>query len=574
MRKPPARYGFCYPRGIISRITDVIPATKILPALAVLLALLFVAVTANAEEEAETETDRQPVMLVSPGSLENLAEDAASTPGQDETSVPVSRMLLATARLVSPEDATLDQAVAAIVRLNPELFVDGDLERVTLPASLVKPTPEQVRSESTTSLLELVAELEERAGSQAPGESSGESLPSAGGDEEEVPVSEEAASDRADAPAAAGDQHDAETGDASGAGDYLWVGLLGAMLLVFLFIWLTRQSRSMDRRDHDRRSLNRKALAANREAPVARAVRRDNAPASEAPAAGTSSEEPATERRATAASPETAEDQADEGGEQSGIERAREKIRLARERALGKEALTPGEENSEEDKTDEAAVAEEAEQKKRAEEEKARKEAEEKARLEAEAKRKAEEERKKAELERKKREEEKRKAEEERKKEEARKKAEEERRKAQEARKRAEEERARKQEEKRLKKQKEKERTEWLESLAKDLLMAPENAIDQGNRSPASKQEHDWKSSLPADYQALLGGGTTGSGEDASAGDTADRVNAASASLRIARNYVDMGEAELAETLLQDVLQRGNSSQQAAAKALLEKIRR
>ena len=103
--------------------------------------------------------------------------------------------------------------------------------------------------------------------------------------------------------------------------------------------------------------------------------------------------------------------------------------------------------------------------------------------------------------------------------------------------------------------------------------MAPENAIDQGNQSPGSKQEHDWKSSLPADYQALLGGGATGSGEDASAGDAADRVNAASASLRIARNYVDMGEAELAETLLQDVLQRGNSSQQAAAKALLEKIR-
>ena len=103
--------------------------------------------------------------------------------------------------------------------------------------------------------------------------------------------------------------------------------------------------------------------------------------------------------------------------------------------------------------------------------------------------------------------------------------------------------------------------------------MAPENAIGQGNRSPGSKQEHDWKSSLPADYQALLGGGATGSGEDASAVDAADRVNAASASLRIARNYVDMGEAELAETLLQDVLQRGNSSQQAAAKALLEKIR-
>ena len=102
--------------------------------------------------------------------------------------------------------------------------------------------------------------------------------------------------------------------------------------------------------------------------------------------------------------------------------------------------------------------------------------------------------------------------------------------------------------------------------------MAPENAIDQGNRSPASKQEHDWKSSLPADYQALLGG-AAGAETDAAAGDAVDRVNAASASLRIARNYVDMGEAELAERLLQDVLQAGNSSQQAAAKALLEKIR-
>ncbi|MDX1345682.1 MAG: FimV/HubP family polar landmark protein [Sedimenticolaceae bacterium] len=503
-----------------------IPATKILPALAVLLALLSVAVTAWAEEEAGTETDRQPVMLVSPGSLEGLAEEAASTSGQDETSVPVSRMLLATARLVSPEDATLDQAVAAIVRLNPEVFVDGDLERVTLPASLAKPTPEQVRRESTASLAELVAELEERAGSQIPGDSSEESLPSAGVDEKETPVAEEASADTAEATAAAvHDQHEAETGDATGTGDYLWAGLLGAVLLVFLFIWLTRQSRSMDRRDHDRRSLNRKALAGNRETPD---------PASQSPAA-------------------------EKSDEASGIERAREKIRQAREEALAEQA--------------EQKIRAEEEKARKEAEEKARKEAEEKARLEAEAKRKAEEERKKAELERKKREEEKRKAEEERKKAEARKKAEEERRKAQEARKRAEEERARKQEEKRLKKQKEKERTEWLESLAKDLLMAPENAIDQGNQSPGSKQEHDWKSSLPADYQALLGGGATGSGEDASAGDAADRVNAASASLRIARNYVDMGEAELAETLLQDVLQRGNSSQQAAAKALLEKIR-
>ena len=49
------------------------------------------------------------------------------------------------------------------MRLNPEVFVDGDLERVTIPASLAKPTPEQVRRESAASLAELVAELEERA---------------------------------------------------------------------------------------------------------------------------------------------------------------------------------------------------------------------------------------------------------------------------------------------------------------------------------------------------------------------------------------------------------------------------
>ena len=501
-----------------------IPATKIFPALAVLLALLTVAVTARAEEEA----DRQPVLLVSPGSLENLAEEAASTPDREETSVPVSRMLLATARLVAPEDATLDQAVAAIVRLNPGVFTDGDLERATLPPSFARPTPEQVRRESTASLAELVAELEERAGGQeeSPGDSPGDTESPVDADEKATPVAEEASADMADATAVAVDDlDDAQPENADGTGDYLWAGLLGAVLLLFLFIWLMRQSRSMDRRDHDRRSLNREALAGNRETP------------------GPASQSPAEEKR----------------DETSGIERAREKIRQAREEAL----------------------AEEAEQKKRAEEEKARKEAEdkahreaeEKARREAEAKREVEEERKKAELERKKREEEKRRAEEEKRRAEARKKAEEERKKAQEARKKAEEERARKQEEKRLKKQKEKERTEWLESLANDLLMTPENAIDQGNRSPGSKQEHDWKSSLPDDYQVLLGGGATGSGEDASAGDAADRVNAASASLRIARNYVDMGEAELAETLLQDVLQRGNSSQQAAAKALLEKIR-
>ena len=528
-----------------------IPAIKIFPALAVLFALLPVTVSAEAEEE----TGRQPVMLVSPGSLENLAEAAAPVSGESETSIPVSRMLLATARLVSPEDATLDQAVAAIVRLNPEIFVDGDLERVTLPASLVKPTPEQVRRESTTSLLGLVAELEAQASDR---------MPPPGADEEKATVSAEASAETADAPAAAGGQQDARPENAGGTGDYLWAVLLGAMLLVFLFIWLMRQSRSMGLKDLDRRSLNREVLAGHREGPgTEQQVSRDAGPGAPS-GTGESGGEVDT--------PESAGSRAEESADLTGIERAREKIRLAREAALGKETLTLDKESPEETGAHEAAIAEEAERKRRAEEEKARKEAEEKARLEAEAKRKAEEERKKAELEKKKREEEKRRAEEERRKAEARKKAEEERRKAQEARKKAEEERARKQEEKRLKKQKEKERTEWLESLAKDLLMTPENAIDQGNRSPSSKQEHDWKSSLPADYQALLGG-SSGAEKDAAAGDAVDRVNAASASLRIARNYVDMGEAELAERLLQDVLQGGNSSQQAAAKALLEKIR-
>ncbi|MEJ2316600.1 MAG: FimV/HubP family polar landmark protein [Gammaproteobacteria bacterium] len=546
-----------------------IPVIKIFPALAVVFALLSVAVTVKAEEEEV----RQPVMLVSPGSLENLAEAAAPTSGQGETSVPVSRMLLATARLVSPEDATLDQAVAAIVRLNPDVFVDGDLERVTLPASLVKPTPDQVRSESTTSLVELVAELEEQAGGQAPGDSSGSRMSSASADQEAASAAEQGPPDTGNAPALESGQPDAEPGNAAGQGNYLWAGLLGAMLLVFLFIWLTRQSRSMNRKDHARRSFNREVLAENRESPgTAQQVSRDTGPGSASPADVEPSEKPAVQPAAGVASPETTSDQAQESGELSGIDRAREKIRQARERALGEAALTPGAENGEETEKDEAALAEEAEQKRRAEEERARKEAKEKARLEAEAKRKAEEERKKAELERKKREQEKRRAEEEKRKAQERKKAEEERRKAQEARKKAEEERARKQEEKRRKKQKEKERTEWLESLAKDLLMAPENAIDQGNRSPSSKQEHDWKSSLPADYQALLGG-ASGAETDAAAGDAVDRVNAASASLRIARNYVDMGEAELAKRLLQDVLQAGNSSQQAAAKALLEKIR-
>jgi FimV-like protein len=103
--------------------------------------------------------------------------------------------------------------------------------------------------------------------------------------------------------------------------------------------------------------------------------------------------------------------------------------------------------------------------------------------------------------------------------------------------------------------------------------MAPENAINQGNASSPSKEGLDWKSSLPSDYQVLLGG-PAGAETDAAKGEAIDRVNAASASLRIARNYVDMGEADLAERLLSDVLHSGNSSQQAAAKALLEKIRK
>jgi len=550
----------------------VIPVKKTFPALAVLLVLLSVAVTVKAEEEDA----RQPVMLVSPGSLEDLAEAAAPTSDQGETSVPVSRMLLATARLVAPEDASLDQAVAAIVRLNPGIFVDGDLERVTLPASLVTPTPEQVRRESTESLVELVAELQEQAGSQTSSDASGDSMAPAGPDEAPEPVSQEISADTAHGPATTSDQLGGEPQNPAGAGDYLWAGLLGAILLLFLFIWLTRRYRSMDRKDHDRRNLNRELLAEKREgAATGQEISRDAGPGGESPAVGGLSQEPAAEPGSGIASSQSVIDQAlEESDESTGIERAREKIREARERALGKETSSPDTESPEETETDDAAAAQEAaRQKKRAEEEKARKEAEEKARLEAEAKRKAEEERKKAELGRKKREEEKRKAEEEKRKAEERKKAEEERRKALEARKKAEEERARKQEEKRRKKQKEKERTEWLESLAKDLLMAPENAIDQGNRSPSSKQEHDWKSSLPADYQALLGGASGGE-TAADAEEAVDRLNAASASLRIARNYVDMGEAELAERLLHDVLQSGNSSQQAAAKALLEKIRK
>ena len=561
---------------MLARIPDVISVMKTLPAVAVLVALLPLAVMAETETGGDA---KQPVMLVSPGSLEELAGEALSDPGQGETTVPVSRMLLAMARLVAPEDATLDQAIAAIVRLNPEVFVDGDLERATIPDSIKKPGPEQVRAETPESLDELLASLQGGSGDQAGAVS---------------PESEEAPADAPGGEAApAGQAVVQETADNSGSessptvevqapgqdgGGYLWILLPAAALLLLLLFWLMRQSKSMDRKDHDRRSLNREVLSGERESSAAdgetsRAVTPGSTGEREQPADEEPSGAPVEARTGVAAAGSTAGRSMEADGESAGIERAREKIREAREKALGKEASKQNRKSAEEAGGDEAAAAEEAEQKKRLEEEKARKEAEEKARLEVEAKRKAEEQKKKAELERKKRQEEKRKAEQEKRKAEERKKAEAERRKAQEARKKAEEERARKQEEKRKKKQREKERTEWLESLAKDLLMAPENAIDQGNRSPASKQEHDWKSSLPADYQALLGDSPGAEKPAPGADEAVDRVNAASASLRIARNYVDMGEAELAGRLLHDVLQTGNSSQQAAAKALLEKIK-
>lgn len=538
-----------------------ISVIKTLPAVAILIALLPLAVLAETEAEVDA---KPPVMLVSPGSLEELAGEAPANPGQGETTVPVSRMLLAMARLVAPEDATLDQAVAAIVRLNPDIFVDGDLERASIPDSIRKPSPEQVRSETAESLDELLTSLQAKSGDQA------DASPPLNTRIGDVPDEERGSAAEAVA------QEPGETDQ----GGYLWILLLAAALLLLLLFWLMRQSKSMDRKDQDRRSLNREALSGSRESPAARqAVSRDATPGSAGESKPPADKEPAdasvTEARTGTASAGSAAEQKVEGGDESaGIERAREKIRHAREQALGKEASPPVMESPEESETGDAATAEEAAlQKEREEEERARREAEEKARLEAEAKRKAGEERKRAEQEKKKREAEKRKAEEQRRKAEEKKKAEEARRKAQEARKKAEEERARKQEEKRRKKQKEKERTEWLESLAKDLLMAPENAIDQGNRSPSPKQEHDWKSSLPADYQALLGDASGAESPTAGANEAVDRVNAASASLRIARNYADMGEAELAGRLLHDVLQTGNSSQQAAAKALLEKIR-
>lgn len=554
-----------------------ISVIKTLPAVAILIALLPLAVSAETEAEMDA---KPPVMLVSPGSLEELAGEAPANPGQGETTVPVSRMLLAMARLVAPEDATLDQAVAAIVRLNPDIFVDGDLERASIPDSIRKPGPEQVRAETAESLDELLTALQAKSGDQAdaspPLDSGIGDVP----DEQAGPAAEAVAQEATDSPGSESSLAVEEQPGETDQGSYLWILLLAAALLLLLLFWLMRQSKSMDRKDQDRRSLNREALSGSRESPAARqAVSQDAMPGSagesKPPADKAPSDASVAEARAGTASAGSAAEQAVEGSDESaGIERAREKIRQAREQALGKEASPPEVESPEETETGDAAAAEEAAlQKEREEEEGARREAEEKARLEAEAKRKAGEERKRAEQEKKKREAEKRKAEEQRRKAEEKKKAEEARRKAQEARKKAEEERARKQEEKRRKKQKEKERTEWLESLAKDLLMAPENAIDQGNRSPSPKQEHDWKSSLPADYQALLGDASGAESPTADANEAVDRVNAASASLRIARNYADMGEAELAGRLLHDVLQTGNSSQQAAAKALLEKIR-
>ena len=128
----------------------------------VALCVLTTSLSAGADDTAGTE--RQAVVLASPGSLENLASDPARLNEEDAVSVPVSRMLMAMARLMRPRGATLDQTIAAIVRHNPEVFPNGNLKDVVITRPLKTPTVAQVKSEPPGSLVQLVNELNAAAG--------------------------------------------------------------------------------------------------------------------------------------------------------------------------------------------------------------------------------------------------------------------------------------------------------------------------------------------------------------------------------------------------------------------------
>lgn len=75
-------------------------------------------------------------------------------------SVPVSDAVQAAADLMRPSGATLDQVVAAMVRLNPAVFKHGDLQHVTFSRPLTIPSTEEILREDPGGLALFLLQLD------------------------------------------------------------------------------------------------------------------------------------------------------------------------------------------------------------------------------------------------------------------------------------------------------------------------------------------------------------------------------------------------------------------------------
>ncbi|MEN8213955.1 MAG: hypothetical protein ABFR19_06295 [Pseudomonadota bacterium] len=142
----------------------VLPLFRGLPMLVLVAALLVEgAVYAEATSEPQDEAQQpepSPAPQSPPSADDSATEEPPPVVEDDKITVPVSEAVQAAAELMRPAGALLDQVVAAMVRLNPEVFKDGDLRHVTFSAPLNIPSSEKILTENPAGLPGLLVELD------------------------------------------------------------------------------------------------------------------------------------------------------------------------------------------------------------------------------------------------------------------------------------------------------------------------------------------------------------------------------------------------------------------------------
>lgn len=127
------------------------------------LALLLIAQPLYAETE---QADHSSAPSQAPSGIESEAEvetevsQALPVVVADSTTVPLSDAVKEAALLMRPSGATLEQVVTAMVRLNPAVFVHGELQHATLTRPLEIPSVEQVLGEDPAGLERFLQQLD------------------------------------------------------------------------------------------------------------------------------------------------------------------------------------------------------------------------------------------------------------------------------------------------------------------------------------------------------------------------------------------------------------------------------